>query len=157
SLPRRCVEGKGRSSSGLSPKGSSDLFRYPNLPSKYSIRIFDKNSSFLLTDLVLIIDHYLPTLLCAPNAEDYMNSNAAVLFSNDTAAYDAKVKEHTQEYAKPKDAGVVTDVGSSAGSGNEVQAVGPGDESRAAGSGNEAAAESTSSGDEAFAAGRVDP
>nr|GEW28035.1 hypothetical protein [Tanacetum cinerariifolium] len=124
SLPRRCVEGMGRSSSGLSPKGSSDLFRYLNLPSKYSIKIFHKNSSFLLTDLVLIFDHYLPTLLYAPNAEDYMNSNVAVLSSNDTAAYEAKVK---------------------------------GDETRAAGSGNKAAAASTSSGDEAFAAGRVDP
>ena len=66
-------------------------------------------------------------------------------------------KEHSQKHAKPKDAGVVPDVRSIAGSGSEVQAVGPGDESRAAGSGNEATAASTSSGDEAFAAGRVDP
>ncbi|GJY93669.1 ubiquitin-conjugating enzyme E2 4-like protein [Tanacetum coccineum] len=133
---------------------------HPNIRSGYGmvcVDVLDDQNWNPGYNLVLIIDHYLPTLLCAPNAEDYMNSNAAVLFSNDTAAYDAKVKEHTQEYAKPKDAGVVTDVGSSAGSGNEVQAVGPGDESRAAGSGNEAAAESTSSGDEAFAAGRVDP
>ena len=66
-------------------------------------------------------------------------------------------KEHSQKHAKPKDAGVVPNVGSSAGSGSVVQAVGPGDESRAADSGNEATAASTSSGDEAFAAGRVDP
>lgn len=66
-------------------------------------------------------------------------------------------KEHSQKHAKPKDAGVVPDVGSSAGSGSEVQAVGPGDESRAASSGNEETAASTSSRDEAFDVGRVDP
>ena len=66
-------------------------------------------------------------------------------------------KEHSQKHAKPKDAGVVPDVGSSAGSGSEVQVVGPGDESRAADTGNEATAASASSGDEAFAVGHVDP
>ena len=57
-------------------------------------------------------------------------------------------KEHSQKHAKPKDAGAVPDVGSSTGSGREVHA---------AGSGIEATAASTSSGDEAFAVGRVDP
>ncbi|GKD28334.1 ubiquitin-conjugating enzyme E2 4, partial [Tanacetum coccineum] len=89
-------------------------------------------------NIILIFYHYLPTLLWKPNAEDPMNSDDAVHFFNDTA-YEAKVKEHTQKYAKPEDARVVADVGSSAGSGNKVQAVGPGDESRAAGSVNEAA------------------
>ncbi|PWA51310.1 ubiquitin-conjugating enzyme/RWD-like protein [Artemisia annua] len=132
---------------------------HPNIRSEHGVvclDVLDDQNWNPDYNLVLIFDHYLPTLLWEPNAEDPMKSEAAVLFFNNTAAYEAKVKEHSQKHAKPKDAGVVPNVGSSAGSGSVVQAVGPGDESRTADSGNEATAASTSSGDKAFAAGRVD-
>nr|XP_043613845.1 ubiquitin-conjugating enzyme E2-23 kDa-like [Erigeron canadensis] len=66
-----------------------------------------------------VFDIFLPVLLDDPNAEDPMNEDAAALFLNDRVAYQDKVKEYCQKYAKPEDIGMVPEDKSSDGEPSE--------------------------------------
>lgn len=57
-------------------------------------------------DLVNIFEVFLPQLLLYPNPSDPLNGDAAALMMRDQSAYDQKVREYCQRYAKPEDAGV---------------------------------------------------
>ncbi|CAH9093138.1 unnamed protein product [Cuscuta epithymum] len=56
-------------------------------------------------DLVNIFEVFLPQLLLYPNASDPLNGEAAALMMRDHPAYELKVKEYCQKYAKPEDVG----------------------------------------------------
>ncbi|KAK9068315.1 hypothetical protein SSX86_012426 [Deinandra increscens subsp. villosa] len=84
-------------------------------------------------DLVNVFEMFLPQLLLNPNPHDPLNEDAAALLLRDKPAYDAKVKEYIERYAKP-----------------QVEEEKPSDE--------EVSEEDKGSGDEAgAAAGPVDP
>ena len=56
-------------------------------------------------DRVNIFEVFLPQLLLYPNPSDPLNGDAAALMMRDKNAYDQKVKEYCERYAKPEDAG----------------------------------------------------
>ncbi|GER47950.1 ubiquitin-conjugating enzyme E2 5 [Striga asiatica] len=64
-------------------------------------------------DLVNVFEVFLPQLLLYPNASDPLNGEAAALMMRDRTAYEQKVKEYCEKYAKPEDAGVGADEKSS--------------------------------------------
>ncbi|WVZ55462.1 hypothetical protein U9M48_006121 [Paspalum notatum var. saurae] len=57
-------------------------------------------------DLVNVFEVFLPQLLLYPNPSDPLNGHAAALMMRDRPAYEQKVKEYCEKYAKPEDAGV---------------------------------------------------
>lgn len=54
-------------------------------------------------DLVNVFESFLPQLLLYPNPSDPMNGEAAALMMRDQAAYNLKVREYCEKYAKPGD------------------------------------------------------
>ncbi|CAL4920763.1 unnamed protein product [Urochloa decumbens] len=58
-------------------------------------------------NLVNVFEVFLPQLLLYPNPSDPLNGDAAALMMRDRPAYEQKVKEYCEKYAKPEDAGVV--------------------------------------------------
>ncbi|KAG6533429.1 ubiquitin-conjugating enzyme E2 4-like isoform X1 [Zingiber officinale] len=54
-------------------------------------------------DLVNVFEVFLPQLLLYPNPSDPLNGEAAALMMRDRPAYEQKVKEYCQKYAKPED------------------------------------------------------
>nr|AFK33447.1 unknown [Lotus japonicus] len=56
-------------------------------------------------DLINVFEVFLPQLLLYPNASDPMNADAADLMLKDPAAYEQKVREYCEKYAKPEDIG----------------------------------------------------
>ncbi|KAL4570764.1 hypothetical protein LXL04_026426 [Taraxacum kok-saghyz] len=64
-------------------------------------------------DLVNVFEVFLPQLLLYPNPSDPLNGDAAALMMRDRTAYDQKVKEYCERYAKPEDAGAVPEEQSS--------------------------------------------
>uniref|UniRef100_A0A453MM03 E2 ubiquitin-conjugating enzyme n=2 Tax=Aegilops tauschii TaxID=37682 RepID=A0A453MM03_AEGTS len=54
-------------------------------------------------DLVNIFEVFLPQLLLYPNPSDPLNGEAASLMMRDKNAYENKVKEYCERYAKPED------------------------------------------------------
>lgn len=60
-------------------------------------------------DLVYVFEKFLPQLLLNPNLNEPLNKNAAVLMVRDRAAYNGRVREYCERYAKPEDAGIVTE------------------------------------------------
>ncbi|RZC72688.1 hypothetical protein C5167_048167 [Papaver somniferum] len=56
---------------------------------------------------------FLPQLLLYPNPSDPLNGEAAALMMRDKAAYEQRVKEYCEKYAKPEDVGNNTDEKSS--------------------------------------------
>ncbi|XP_061355302.1 ubiquitin-conjugating enzyme E2-23 kDa-like isoform X1 [Gastrolobium bilobum] len=64
-------------------------------------------------DLVNVFEVFLPQLLLYPNASDPLNGDAAALMMRDHAAYELKVKEYCQKYAKPEDVGASQEESSS--------------------------------------------
>ncbi|XP_042462321.1 ubiquitin-conjugating enzyme E2-23 kDa-like isoform X1 [Zingiber officinale] len=56
-------------------------------------------------DLVNVFEVFLPQLLLYPNPSDPLNGEAAALMMRDKPAYELKVKEYCQRYAKPEDVG----------------------------------------------------
>ncbi|KAG9135429.1 hypothetical protein Leryth_007189 [Lithospermum erythrorhizon] len=60
-------------------------------------------------DLVNIFEVFLPQLLLYPNPSDPLNREAGALMMSDTTAYEQRVKEYCQEYAKPQDVGIVSE------------------------------------------------
>ncbi|XP_074263340.1 ubiquitin-conjugating enzyme E2-23 kDa-like [Silene latifolia] len=56
-------------------------------------------------DLVNVFEVFLPQLLLYPNPSDPLNGEAAALMNSDKAAYEKRVKEYCEKYAKPEDAG----------------------------------------------------
>ncbi|OEL16500.1 Ubiquitin-conjugating enzyme E2 5 [Dichanthelium oligosanthes] len=61
---------------------------------------------FLFADLVNVFEVFLPQLLLYPNPSDPLNGEAAALMMRDRPAYEQKVKEYCEKYAKPEDAGI---------------------------------------------------
>ncbi|KAJ7951160.1 Ubiquitin-conjugating enzyme, E2 [Quillaja saponaria] len=57
-------------------------------------------------DLVNVFEVFLPQLLLYPNPSDPLNGEAAALMIRDRAAYELRVKEYCEKYAKPEDVGV---------------------------------------------------
>ncbi|OIV89745.1 hypothetical protein TanjilG_03447 [Lupinus angustifolius] len=57
-------------------------------------------------DLVNVFEMFLPQLLLYPNELDPLNQEAAALMIHDLAAYELKVKEYCERYAKPSDIGI---------------------------------------------------
>ncbi|VAH03937.1 hypothetical protein VPH35_001839 [Triticum aestivum] len=57
-------------------------------------------------DLVNVFEVFLPQLLLYPNPSDPLNGEAAALMMRDHPAYEQKVKEFCEKYAKPEDAGI---------------------------------------------------
>ncbi|KAF6994449.1 hypothetical protein CFC21_011146 [Triticum aestivum] len=57
-------------------------------------------------DLVNVFEVFLPQLLLYPNPSDPLNGEAAALMMRDRPAYEQKVKEFCEKYAKPEDAGI---------------------------------------------------
>ncbi|CAN1237251.1 Ubiquitin-conjugating enzyme E2 5 [Linum grandiflorum] len=62
-----------------------------------------------LLDLVNVFEVFLPQLLLYPNPSDPLNGEAAALMMRDRPAYDLRVKEYCQKYAKPEDAGATAE------------------------------------------------
>ncbi|KAE9595500.1 hypothetical protein Lal_00030542 [Lupinus albus] len=58
-------------------------------------------------DLVNVFQMFLPQLLLYPNESDPLNGEAAALMIQDIAAYQLKVKEYCERYAKPEHIGIV--------------------------------------------------
>ncbi|KAF1863743.1 hypothetical protein Lal_00030839 [Lupinus albus] len=58
-------------------------------------------------DLVNVFEMFLPQLLLFPNESDPLNGEAAALMIHDIVAYELKVKEYCERYAKPEDIGIV--------------------------------------------------
>ncbi|GER45232.1 ubiquitin-conjugating enzyme h [Striga asiatica] len=56
-------------------------------------------------DLVNVFEVFLPQLLLYPNPSDPLNGEAAALMMRDRTAYEQRVKEYCQKYAKPEDIG----------------------------------------------------
>eukprot|EP00887_Chlorella_sp_A99_P003558 scaffold7.g3558.t1 len=54
-------------------------------------------------DLLNVFESFLPQLLLYPNPSDPLNGEAAALHMRDPAAYQHKVREYVQRYAKPED------------------------------------------------------
>ncbi|KAH9604130.1 hypothetical protein KSS87_010470 [Heliosperma pusillum] len=61
--------------------------------------------SLCFPDLVNVFEVFLPQLLLYPNPSDPLNGEAAALMNSDKAAYEKRVKEYCEKYAKPEDAG----------------------------------------------------
>ncbi|XP_065858312.1 ubiquitin-conjugating enzyme E2 4-like [Euphorbia lathyris] len=57
-------------------------------------------------DLVNVFEVFLPQLLLYPNPSDPLNGEAAALMMRDRVAYDQRVKEFCEKYAKAEDIGV---------------------------------------------------
>ncbi|PVF94742.1 ubiquitin-conjugating enzyme E2-21 kDa 1 [Serendipita vermifera] len=51
-------------------------------------------------DMINIFEVFLPQLLAYPNVSDPLNADAAHLMQREPKAYEAKVKEYVQKYAK---------------------------------------------------------
>ncbi|KAM0879341.1 hypothetical protein ACQ4PT_034315 [Festuca glaucescens] len=64
-------------------------------------------------DLVNVFEVFLPQLLLYPNPSDPLNGEAAALLMRDRPAYELKVKEFCEKYAKPEDAGIAPEDNSS--------------------------------------------
>jgi ubiquitin-conjugating enzyme E2 H len=64
-------------------------------------------------DLVNVFEVFLPQLLLYPNPSDPLNGEAAALMMRDRTAYEQRVKEFCEKYAKPEDAGAVPEEESS--------------------------------------------
>ncbi|KAK6142794.1 hypothetical protein DH2020_023142 [Rehmannia glutinosa] len=64
-------------------------------------------------DLVNVFEVFLPQLLLYPNPSDPLNGEAGSLMMRDRAAYEQRVKEYCQRYAKPEDIGAVPEEKSS--------------------------------------------
>ncbi|KAI5647225.1 hypothetical protein M9H77_33230 [Catharanthus roseus] len=60
-------------------------------------------------DLVNVFEVFLPQLLLYPNPSDPLNGEAAALMMRDRTAYEQRVKEYCQKYAKPEDVGATPD------------------------------------------------
>ncbi|KAF2297840.1 hypothetical protein GH714_003924 [Hevea brasiliensis] len=56
-------------------------------------------------DLVNVFEVFLPQLLLYPNPSDPLNGEAAALMMRDRTAYEQRVKEYCEKYAKPEDVG----------------------------------------------------
>jgi len=54
-------------------------------------------------DLVNVFEVFLPQLLLYPNPTDPLNGEAAAMLMREPEAYNKKVKEYVQRYAKPED------------------------------------------------------
>ncbi|KAG7028601.1 Ubiquitin-conjugating enzyme E2 5 [Cucurbita argyrosperma subsp. argyrosperma] len=54
-------------------------------------------------DLVNVFEVFLPQLLLYPNPSDPLNGEAAALMMRDRVAYDQRVKEYRERYAKAED------------------------------------------------------
>ncbi|XP_002509830.2 ubiquitin-conjugating enzyme E2 4 [Ricinus communis] len=57
-------------------------------------------------DLVNVFEVFLPQLLLYPNPSDPLNGEAAALMMRDRTAYEQRVKEYCEKYAKPEDVGI---------------------------------------------------
>ncbi|XP_008779270.1 ubiquitin-conjugating enzyme E2 4-like [Phoenix dactylifera] len=64
-------------------------------------------------DLINVFEVFLPQLLLYPNPSDPLNGEAAALMMRDRPAYEQKVKEYCEKYAKPDDAGASPEENSS--------------------------------------------
>ncbi|ONK63768.1 uncharacterized protein A4U43_C07F18730 [Asparagus officinalis] len=56
-------------------------------------------------DLVMVFKDFLPRFLKEPNPDDPMNPEAAELMIHDRPAYEQRVKEYCETYAKPQGTG----------------------------------------------------
>ncbi|KAJ8432444.1 hypothetical protein Cgig2_027741 [Carnegiea gigantea] len=56
-------------------------------------------------NLVNVFEVFLPQLLLYPNPSDPLNGEAAALMMRDKTAYEQRVKEYCEKYAKPEDIG----------------------------------------------------
>ncbi|XVF10572.1 hypothetical protein REPUB_Repub07fG0194000 [Reevesia pubescens] len=56
-------------------------------------------------DLVNVFEVFLPQLLLYPNPSDPLNGEAAALMMRDRTAYEQRVKEYCEKYAKLEDVG----------------------------------------------------
>ncbi|XP_073027059.1 ubiquitin-conjugating enzyme E2-23 kDa-like [Primulina eburnea] len=64
-------------------------------------------------DLVNVFEVFLPQLLLYPNPSDPLNGEAAALMMRDRNAYEQRVKEYCEKYAKAEDVGALHDEKSS--------------------------------------------
>ncbi|PIN05825.1 Ubiquitin-protein ligase [Handroanthus impetiginosus] len=64
-------------------------------------------------DLVNVFEVFLPQLLLYPNPSHPLNGEAAALMMRDQNAYEERVKEYCQKYAKPEDEGAIPEEKSS--------------------------------------------
>uniref|UniRef100_A0A2P2L3W0 E2 ubiquitin-conjugating enzyme n=1 Tax=Rhizophora mucronata TaxID=61149 RepID=A0A2P2L3W0_RHIMU len=64
-------------------------------------------------DLVNVFEVFLPQLLLYPNPSDPLNGDAAALMMRDRPAYEQRVKEYREKYAKPEDMGAAPEENSS--------------------------------------------
>nr|XP_010935784.1 ubiquitin-conjugating enzyme E2 5 isoform X1 [Elaeis guineensis] len=67
----------------------------------------------VFSDLINIFEAFLPQLLLYPNPSDPLNGEAAALMMRDRPAYEQRVKEYCERYAKPEDAGAPPEENSS--------------------------------------------
>ncbi|ERM94961.1 hypothetical protein AMTRI_Chr07g29940 [Amborella trichopoda] len=64
-------------------------------------------------ELVNVFEVFLPQLLLYPNPTDPLNGEAAALMMRDRTAYEQRVQEYKEKYAKPEHVGVNPDEKSS--------------------------------------------
>jgi ubiquitin-conjugating enzyme E2 H len=87
------------------PPTSVSLWALTSYCSSYNLS-FVFPPHFLFADLVNVFEVFLPQLLLYPNPSDPLNGEAAALMMRDRPAYEQKVKEYCEKYAKPEDAGI---------------------------------------------------
>ncbi|KAF4363657.1 hypothetical protein F8388_026265 [Cannabis sativa] len=75
---------------------------HPNVDEIFKFYILN-----FVSDLVNVFEVFLPQLLLYPNPSDPLNGDAAALMMRDRAAYDQRVKEYCEKYAKSEDIGAV--------------------------------------------------
>ncbi|CAL9077526.1 unnamed protein product [Musa acuminata var. zebrina] len=72
------------------------------------VNVFHEDWSPMI-DLLSVFENYITQFLLTPNPLNPLNEEAAELMITDHSAYEQKVKEHCQKYAKPADVGVSGD------------------------------------------------
>lgn len=85
--------------------GFSNRIFHPNVDEKAGSVCLDViNQTWSpMFDLVNVFEVFLPQLLLYPNPTDPLNSDAASMLMRDPAAYNAKVKDYVQRFARPED------------------------------------------------------
>ncbi|CAB4300444.1 unnamed protein product [Prunus armeniaca] len=80
---------------------------HPNVDEMFSLFRCYQSTWSPMFDLVNVFEVFLPQLLLYPNPSDPLNGEAAAMMMRDRAAYEQRVKEFCQKYAKPEDIGAV--------------------------------------------------
>ncbi|KAF4386689.1 hypothetical protein F8388_006644 [Cannabis sativa] len=89
-----------------------DAYPYKSPSIGFINKIYHPNVDEILYcfyNLVNVFEVFLPQLLLYPNPSDPLNGEAAALMMRDRAAYELRVKEYCEKYAKAEDIGAAAE------------------------------------------------